>query len=113
MEDHRKAKIINGDLENIEQLKKNLKIIEDELIKIGEQEKDPDSVARKTEADKDKMLLDEEREKVIQHFKDYRISLEEQKNYIIEQLKRDFSKPPIYIEEKQEQGAEDEAKKNG
>lgn len=113
MEDHRKAKIINVDLENIEQLKKNLKIIEDELIKIGEQEKDPDSVARKTEADKDKMLSEEEREKVIQHFKDYRISLEEQKDYIIEQLKFDFSKAPIYVKDKQDQEAEDEERKNG
>ena len=68
-------------------------MLELNLIKIAEaletikvQEADPDSVARKTPADANKSLSQEERDKVLKHLKDYKVSLEEQKTFINAQL---------------------------
>jgi len=58
------------------------------------QEKDPDSVARKTPADANKSLSQEEREKVLKHLKDYKVSLEEQRSFINEQLKAHKNSQP-------------------
>lgn len=56
MDTNKKAKIINADLDNINLLKENIKKIDEELKEVSEKEKDPDSIARKTEADKNKSL---------------------------------------------------------
>ena len=76
-------------------------MLELNLIKIAEalktievQEADPDSVARKTPADANKSLSQEERDKVLKHLKDYKVSLEEQKTFINAQLKAHKNSQP-------------------
>ena len=86
------------------------------LIKIAEaletikvQEADPDSVARKTPADANKSLSQEERDKVLKHLKDYKVSLEEQKTFINAQLEAHKAHTKEKTEE--EKKADDNKKK--
>ena len=91
-------------------------MLELNLIKIAEaletikvQEADPDSVARKTPADANKSLSQEERDKVLKHLKDYKVSLEEQKTFINAQLEAHKAHKKEKTEE--EKKADDNKKK--